>query len=76
MGLEATEEIGYARGVLRDLGGERIDCARGVKELAVGAGNRSNGDESVSGAEKAAKRLAIDRVPEIGRVRSGDQLVV
>ncbi len=55
--LEPSPQIGDARGVFRDLGGERIDAARGVQELAFGAGDRSDGDKDVAGAEKAAQRL-------------------
>ena len=55
---------------------QRIDAARGVEELAFGAGNRPDGDEDVANAEKAAQVLARQRVLEVGRVGSGDKLRV
>ena len=76
VGLEASPHVGDERGVLGDLGRQRVDPARGVEELSVGAGDRPNADENVADPEKAAERLAVQGVLEVGRVGPGDQLFV
>ena len=50
--LETAEQVGHAGGVLGDLGRQRIDLARRVEELALGAGNRANADKDVADAKK------------------------
>ena len=76
MGLEARPHVGDERGVFGDLGRQRVDPPRRVQELPVGAGDRANPDKDVADAEKAAERLAIHGVLEVGRLRSGDKLLV
>ena len=63
-------------GVLGNLGRQRVDPPRRVKELPAWAGDRANADENIADAQEAAQRLAVQRVLEIGRLRPGDQLLV
>ena len=76
MGLEAPPHVGDEGGVFRDLGRQRVNSPRGVKELPRGPGDRPDADENVAGPEKPAERLAVQGVVEVGRVRPGDQLFV
>ena len=74
MRLEASPHVGDERRVFRDLGGQRVDPARRIQELPVGAVNRPNADEDIPGAEKPAQSLPVHRVLEVGGLGPGDQL--
>ena len=74
MGFETRPDVGNERRVFRDLGRQRVDPPRGVQELPFSAGNRPNADENVADPEEAAERFTIQGVPEVRRLRSGDQL--
>src|SRR5277367_1119710 len=76
MSLKATPHIGDERRVFRDLGRQRVDPSRSVQELPIGPGNWPNANEEVADSEEAAERFTIDGVLKVGRLRSGDQLVV
>ena len=55
---------------------KRIEAARRVEELAIGLRDGADGDEDISGSENLADQFAIHGVPEVRRLRLGDQLGV